>query len=344
MIPLHSRRGFVILLLSIFITLVAVPVEASNLSSVWIVQRSNSISGYVSDDRRVPVPDLHVELMNDAESVIQRTKTDSSGRFVFTRLSEGIFQVRVQTYGTSYVGGQTKRVQLERTRAFEQVDFVLATKQTAATSGGAASTVFSQEVPELARKEYERGAALIQKSEQPSQATEALKKAIEIFPLYFDALELLGAEYVKQREFELAVPVLTKAIEVNRRAHHSLYSLSVAQYNLKLVPEAVESMRRSITLDQRSANANLWLGMLLRLTNKLDEAETYLKQANQLAESKLADVHWQLALLYNQVKKYKEAADELELFLKVQPEAKDTELIKKLIQRFRQQSAGSVKQ
>lgn len=34
-----------------------------------------------------------------------------------------------------------------------------------------------------------------------------------------------------------------------------------------------------------------------------------------------------------------EAADELELFLKVQPEARDTELIKKLIQRLRQQAA-----
>ena len=31
-----------------------------------------------------------------------------------------------------------------------------------------------------------------------------------------------------------------------------------------------------------------------------------------------------------------------ELFLKVQPDAKDTEMIKKLIQRLRQQSGGSV--
>ncbi|MGH9881420.1 MAG: hypothetical protein ACRD6N_08290 [Pyrinomonadaceae bacterium] len=33
---------------------------------------------------------------------------------------------------------------------------------------------------------------------------------------------------------------------------------------------------------------------------------------------------------------------ELELFLKIQPDAKDTVLIKKLIQRFRQQSGGNV--
>ncbi len=332
-----------ILLLGIFMTLPGASVDAINPSNVLVAQRSNSISGYVSDDRRTPIPDLQVELLNDVDSVIQRTKTDSSGLFAFRRLSEGVFQVRVQTYGTSYIGGQTKRVQLERTRAFEQVDFVLVTKQNASTTA-TAGAVFIQEVPEPARKEYERGAALVQKTEQRKQGLETLKKAIEIFPLYFDALELLGTEYVKQQEYEHAIPVLTKAIEVNRRAYQSLYALSVAQYNLKQLPQAVESMRRAITLNQRSANANLWLGMLLRQTDKLDEAETYLKQADQLAASKSPDAHWQLALLFNQLKRYKEAADELELFLKVQPDAKDTELIKKLIQRFRQQSAGSVKQ
>jgi regulator of sirC expression with transglutaminase-like and TPR domain len=58
----------------------------------------------------------------------------------------------------------------------------------------------------------------------------------------------------------------------------------------------------------------------------------------------LPEAHWQLALLFNQLKRYKEAADHLELFLKVQPEAKDTALIKKLIQRLRQQAAGNANQ
>jgi len=54
-------------------------------------------------------------------------------------------------------------VQLERTRAFEQVDFALAVKKTASTSGNSGA-VFVQDVPEQARKEYERGAALLEKN------------------------------------------------------------------------------------------------------------------------------------------------------------------------------------
>src|SRR5687768_16861656 len=95
-------------------------IEATEASHLLIQQPFlNSISGHVSDGRGA-IPNLQVELLNDMDSVIQRTKTDSSGLFAFRRLSTGIFQVRVQTYGTSYIS-QTKRVQLERTRAFEQV-------------------------------------------------------------------------------------------------------------------------------------------------------------------------------------------------------------------------------
>ena len=326
------------LLLAIFLLLGGAPAKASNRPSASLAQQTNSISGYVSDDRRYPIADLQVELLDEVDSVIQRVKTDNSGLFQFRRLSSGIFQVRVQTYGTDYIG-QTKRVQLERTRAFEQVDFVLVTKKVTATTA-TAGAVFVQEVPEPARKEYERATSLLAKPEQRKEGVDTLKKAIELFPSYFEALELLGTEYVKEKEFEPAIPVLTRAVEVNRRAFPSLYALSVAQYNLKQTPAAIESMRRALSLNQKSVNANLWLGMLLRYEKKLDEAERYLKQADQLAESKLSEPHWQLALLFNDLKRYKEAADQLELFLKVQPDSKDTEMIKKLIARLRQQSGG----
>ena len=286
-----------LLLLGIFMAMLGPATGATEPSHQFVQQQSflNSISGHVSDGRSA-IPDLQVELLNDMDSVIHRTKTDSSGLFAFRRLSTGIFQVRVQTFGTSYIG-QIKRVQLERTRAFEQVDFILVSKQASSISptGGA---VFVQEVPEQARREFDRGSDLL-KNARRKEGVAALKKAVEMFPSYFAALELLGMEYVKQQEYEPAIDVLTKAVEVNRRAYQSLYGLSVAQQNLKQLPQAVESMRRAITLNPGSINANLWMGMLLRQSAKLDEAETYLKQADKLAESKSPDAHWQLALLFN---------------------------------------------
>ena len=313
---------------------------AASSSPTFIPQQFNSISGFVSDGRR-PLPDLQVELLNDADSVIQRTKTDSSGRYGFRVPTSGIFQVRVLTSGTTFIG-QTQRIQLERGRAFEQVDFALVNRQPGSSSS-APGVVFVQKVPAEARKLYEQGTELLKKQEQRKDGVAALEGAVKIFPEYFDALQSLGGEYVLLQQFDKAIPVLTKAIEVNREAYASLYALSIAQYNLKLLPEAIDSMRRAIVIEPKSVNANLWLGMLLRQTGALSESEPYLKQADQLAAAKSSEVHWQLALLFNQLKRYKESADELELFLKVEPDAKDIELIKKLIKQLRERSDTSAK-
>jgi tetratricopeptide (TPR) repeat protein len=104
--------------------------------------------------------------------------------------------------------------------------------------------------------------------------------------------------------------------------------------------EAVESLRRASTLYTKSADVYLWLGKALKRTSSLEQAEVAFKQANDLSKGKVADVHWQLAGIYNDQKRYKEAADEFELFLKVEPKAADAEKIKALIKQLRDKSAA----
>ena len=324
------------ILIGVFVALALLP------ATVTAQTNPNSISGHVSNDQRTPLADLRVELLDEVDSVIRTVKTDGSGLFVFRKLSDGTFQVRVQTSGTNYVS-QTKRVDLARPHgfgaAFEELDFILVNKNNTGSTAKP-GVVFVQEVPEPARKQFEKASDLLNKPNKRPEAFAALKSAIEIFPQYFDALEMLGTEQVKDREYEAAVPALTKALQINSRTYASSFALGVAQYNIKQLQPAIESFRRAVLLNEKSINANLWLGIALRQTSRPDEAESYLKRADALADSKLPDAHWQLALLYNQLKRYKEAADELETFLKVQPDTRDVELIKKLIQRLRQQSVA----
>ena len=305
-------------------------------------QNSNMISGHVTDNQHNSIPDLRVELLNEVDTVIQVVKTNGSGLFVFRKLSDGTFHIRIQASDKGYVG-QTKRVELARPLGFgaasEEVDFVLV-PHTRTAEPGKSEVVFVQDVPEQARKLYQRAAQLLQQSDKHQEALTTLRQAIGIFPEYFDALDLLGTELVKQREYEPAIAPLSKALEINPKSHSSSFALGVAEYNLKQLPAAVEALRRAVFLKQNSVNANLWLGIALRQTGPLEEAERYLKQADQLSGSKLADAHWQLALLYNQLKRFGEAADQLEIFLKVQPDARDVENIKKLIKRFREQASA----
>jgi hypothetical protein len=65
------------------------------------VNRS-TVSGFVFDPYRRPVPEIRVELMNEVNSVLQRTRTDGSGRFLFRGLSSGRFIIKVLSVGTDY--------------------------------------------------------------------------------------------------------------------------------------------------------------------------------------------------------------------------------------------------
>jgi len=303
-------------------------------------QNSNMISGHVTDNQHNSIPDLRVELLNEVDTVIQVVKTNGSGLFVFRKLSDGTFHIKIQASDKGYIG-QTKRVELARPLGFgaasEEVDFILVAHRNTGEPGKS-EVIFVQDVPEQARKLYQRAVQLLPQSDKNQEALATLRQAIQIYPQYFDALDLLGTELVRQREYETAIAPLAQAVEINSKSQTSWFALGVAQYNLKQPPIAVESLRRAVSLKQSSVNANLWLGIALRQTGPMEEAERYLKQADQLSGSKLADAHWQLALLYNQLRRFGDAADQLEMFLKVQPNSRDSENIKKLIRRFREQS------
>ena len=59
------------------------------------------------------------------------------------------------------------------------------------------------------------------------------------------------------------------------------------------------------------------LGKVERSAGKFTDAEKHLLQAKKLSNSKTPEIHKELSQLYaDDLKKYKEAADELELYLK----------------------------
>ena len=137
---------------------------------------------------------------------------------------------------------------------------------------------------------------------------------------------------------EAAFILLTKAVEVNKNGFSSLFGLGIAQYHLKLHDKATETLQRAAVLYNKSFELQIYLGKSLKRTGKPDQAEVAFKRANELTEGKSAEVHWQLALLYSDQQRYREAADALELFLKNQPDARDAEKIRQTIKTLREKS------
>lgn len=304
-------------------------------------QGRSSISGYILNESRRPVERVRVELLDEVDTLIATTLANGSGLYSFHGLSSGSFQIRVLTHGTDYVS-QTERVMITSiTRGGAdsvQVNFTLKVKAAKSSMISAGGTVFVQDVPDTARKAYVEAMKDLANINRAEAGIENLKKAIGIFPTYYEALESLGTEYVKRRQYEPARAVLTKAVEINPRGYASLYGLGIAQYNLKQPETAADSLRSAVAITPASVNSHLWLGIVLLKSGKPEQAETHLRQAYKLGGKRIPDVHMYLAQLYSNSKRYKEAADELELFLREAPNARDAESIKKVIARLRTQA------
>jgi tetratricopeptide (TPR) repeat protein len=187
-----------------------------------------------------------------------------------------------------------------------------------------------QVVPPAAREEYDRGESSI-KNKDSQAGIDSLKKAIEIFPSYFDALDLLGTEYVQLGQFDNATPILTRALAVNNRAASSMFFLGVAYLKLNHFDEAIEWLQNAAAQSSGNPNVYMMLGLAYGNKQSLDEAETALKKAYELGGADAADAHLYLAGIYNKRERYGDAWRELELYLKEAKGLKDTTQIKEMI-------------
>jgi hypothetical protein len=321
--------GIILLLLSLVFALVP-------------AQSRFAIIGSVRDPGGQPVATIRVSLLGENYQNLRTVFADSSGRFQFRNLPQGIYTVRVEPAGTPYEE-ESQTIELQsmspRRSGTEEpfaVDFRLRRKrgQVAEVSPG---VIFVQEVPELAREEFKRGQAGLN-GRNPEGAVQSLQKAIEIFPDYFLALELLGTEYVRRALFSEAVPVLMRATQVNPNAARSLYALGVANLKSNRSAEAISWLLRAEDKNPRNPNVHMMLGLAYGNLGSLADAEQAFKKANALGggRSDVADVHFYLAGIYNRQRRYAEAIRELELFLKEAEGVKDRTQINRLIERLRE--------
>jgi len=300
-----------------------------------------AILGSVRDSAGQPVGSIRVTLLGENYQNLRTVFADSAGRFQFRNLGQGIYTIRIEPAGTPYEE-ETQTIELQslspRRSGTEEpftIDFRLRLKRGQATQV-APGIVFVQEIPARAREEYERAKSGLN-SQNSEAALTSLKKAIDIFPDYFEALELLGTEYVRRGQFDDALPVLTRATEVNPNAARSLYALGVANLKGNRPGEALQWLLLAEDKNPKNPNVHMMLGLVYGNLGSLAESEKAFKKACLLGggKSEVADVHFYLAGIYNRQGKYDDAIRELELFLKEAEDVKDPKQITALIERLR---------
>jgi tetratricopeptide (TPR) repeat protein len=315
-----------------------------------LAQNRNSIEGRVLTNNDKALSNVRVFLLNDGYGQRAVTYTDGSGRYQFRNLSAGNYYIQVEPAGTGYER-QSVRVEVNPynpsgTAAAEtfRVDIILKLEKPAQKTDeeivtGTEGVVFVQEVPAAAKEAYQQGALSLKKDDLKG-AEISLTRAIELFPDYYDALEMLGSMYVRHDYYDAAAPLLNHAVEINRNAWHSFYGLGVSLLELNKRPEGLEALRRAVTLNPKSINASTRLGLELAKDDRFaDEAIKLLTTTTQIAGKRLPDAYLALASLYSKKRQYKEAADALNGYLIALPTSDQRENIKLKIEDLRKKAA-----
>lgn len=307
---------------------------------IWVsnatAQDRNSITGFVFDESRRPMAQVYVELQTDVYSTVARTRTQGSGMYSFRGLPANQYYVKVLSIGMDFEE-QSRSVSLipisavqGRGTVNEQVDFYLRAKKQRTAPTLAPAVVFAQEIPAEAKSLYEAGVNDLS-NKNDIAGLDKIKRSIEAFPDFYLALDRLGNEYVARGHFQPAYVLLTKALMVNPRSFSSTLAIGVSEYRLGQQVRAIDRFKQAVQIDKSSANAHLWLGIALHGTGDLPRSLAALREANKLSGGTVAEIHWQLARVYKDQKKYVDSANELELFLKYRPDAQNIEQIKRVI-------------
>ena len=189
-------------------------------------------------------------------------------------------------------------------------------------------------VPEAARQAYEQALAAEQRNETDKAITQ-LQIAVGLYPQFTLALNELGVQYLKAGNPTEAAKALQTAVNLAPDDVPPRLNFAIALLNLKRFSETVGQLRHVLKLNDSLPTAHLYLGIALIGEKDLASAEQELLKAATFQTEEVAQAHRYLGGIYWGRREYKKAADELERYLKLAPNAADAERIRGTIKELR---------
>jgi len=105
---------------------------------------------------------------------------------------------------------------------------------------------------------------------------------------------------------------------------------------MKRYGEAVPILRKALAKNDQSAVGHYFLGQALANLGLFEDAEKELLTALKLGNEEMKEAHRMLAIIYASRGANKQAADELEAYLKLAPNTPDAEKLKEKIRQLRE--------
>src|SRR5262249_38978 len=224
------------------------------------------------------------------------------------------------------------------------VEITVRPKSAGPAPAAAPATLFAQDVPKPPRAAFDK-AILKLREGKSAEAIALLRTAISEFNDYFDAHFALGQELFREGQDNEALEQLERARQINDRQDAIYHLFGMIMFKERKYTIAQRAFREATSINPNNAAAHFHRGMALielataengaQQATDLDDAGHELDRAWELSDRRLNDVRLQRARIYERRGNKEAAAQELEGYLKAEPEARNAATIREAITRLR---------
>jgi tetratricopeptide (TPR) repeat protein len=319
-------RGFFLLVLSFFFV------------SNTLAQRGDDplapgslfeISGQIRAVDNKTVENVMVRLETHSGALVDQGTTDSMGRFRFTRLRQGQYRVSAKAGNTS---SSVQLVDLSRSspRVHVLIQMVPDAPEFASRERRG---VIDARVPMDATSAMEKGnAALAEK--KTDAAILHFRKAIEIYPDFFDAHMALGQLYVDTSQWEKAEASFRQALRINPKSVSAMVSLGEVYRRQKKYTEAEKVLEEALKADNGSWETNFTLGRIHWELKDIVKAGKYVARAIEL-QPNVAEAHLLAGNIFIRAGLPANAVIEYEEYLRLAPNGEFSSQTQTLVEKIK---------
>jgi len=268
-------------------------------------------------------------LYSETKVVLARQSTPNNGRYRFNNLSVGLYELAIEVENNE-IGRLTVDLRSPWLKDVRRdIEFEWRMPGNAVHSGVvSASDTYSRSSANQKLFTLARQAAGKQDYEK---AVQLLQRITSIDSRDFEVWFELANIHFRQKKLAEAENEYLRAIDVHARFFPALLNLGRLELFEKQFAVAIQVLQRAVNVRPDSPDANYFLGEAYLQTKHGSSAVKFFNEALRLDPQGMAEVHLQLARLYDRAGMKDKAAAEYQRFLEKKPDYPERKKLKEYI-------------
>lgn len=264
---------------------------------------------------------LHIRLEAAEGGPVDDKETIDGGKCQFTLAFSGVYYVRITERQYKPV---SERVELISTsRGYVSIELKPADGETPQPSNSSPLnldpnvSVASLNIPEPARKEYDKGEEALH-SKHADESVKHFQKAVKLYDNYPQAYRMLGEAYLEQQDWQNAESALKKSIELEPRVAATYVDLGAVENQQHKYPAAEEALKKGLALSPDASAGKYELAKTYWAMGRWQDAIPLAQEA-VAAQPNLSGARVLLGNLFLKERNAAAALREYEEYLRLEP-------------------------